>query len=311
MKKIITLTLNPAVDLHCYIENFAPYHENLAHYIGKPLPSGKGVNISRALTVCGVESLAFVVLGSENGASFEKELTDFGMNVQSMTVAGRIRENMTVHTNNADETRISFSGFAADSALLKRVEDALIDRVDEDTFVTFTGRVPDGIPMEDTKRFLRSLISRGAKIVIDSKSFDLDDLIEMKPWLIKPNQEEISEYLNREVNTFEEVSRAAYELYEQGIANVMISLGSQGALLVCDEGTMIATPPTVDAISTIGAGDSSIGGFLSEAIKGASAEQMLCGAVSYGTAACLTPGTEPPRAEDVLVIRQQVNVQFL
>jgi len=307
--KIITLTLNPAVDLHCYIENFAPYHENLAHYTAKPLPGGKGVNISRALTVNGVDNLAFVVLGEENGAAFRQELIDVGMHVRSITVPGRIRENMTVHTNNAEETRISFAGFSADESLLARVEADLLDEIDGETFVTFTGRVPEGIPMEATKGFLRALEEKGAKIVIDSKSFGLTDLIEAKPWLIKPNQEEISEYLGREIETFEEVFRVAQSLYEQGIANVMISLGEQGALLVCEEGGFIATPPAIDAVSTIGAGDSSIGGFLAEAVKGASGEQMLRGAVSYGTAACMTEGTQPPRAEDVKAVCERITVR--
>ncbi len=307
--KIITLTLNPAIDLHCYIENFAPYHENLAQFLGKPFPGGKGVNISRALTVNGVDNLAFLVLGEENGASFAQELIDFGMNVQSVTVPGRIRENMTVHTNNADETRISFSGFTADATLLDRVVEALSDQIDNETFVTFTGRVPEGIPMAATKRFLRTLEEKGAKIVIDSKSFDLQDLIDAKPWLIKPNQEEISDYLGREINTFEEVFRAAQSLYEQGISNVMISLGEKGALLVCAEGGYIATPPAIRAVSTIGAGDSSIGGFLAAAVRGASAEQMLCGAVSYGTAACMAEGTCPPQMEDVQNVLARITVQ--
>lgn len=306
--KIITLTLNPAIDIHCYIEKFAPYHENLAK-ITSSLASGKGVNISRALLAGGVENLAFVVLGSENGASFERELTESGMTVRSITVDGRIRENMTVHTEGADETRISFSGFLADKSLLDRTLDALADEIDGETFVTFTGRVPDGIDMKDTKAFLRALEQRGARIVIDSRSFGLSDLLEMRPWLIKPNQEEISEYLGREIHSFEEVACAARELYEQGIEHVMISLGAKGALLVCRDGSFVATPPKLEALSTIGAGDSTIGGFLAAAVTGATAEQMLASAVSYGSAACLTEGTLPPKGEDIPTVRAQVRVE--
>lgn len=303
--KIITLTLNPAIDLHCYIEKFAPYHENLAK-ITSQLASGKGVNISRALMAGGVDNLAFVVLGSENGAAFAQELTDSGMKIRSITAPGRIRENMTIHTEGADETRISFSGFAADKSLLEKTMESLADEIDGETFVTFTGRVPDGIDMVDTKKFLRALEAKGAKIVIDSRSFGLADLVEMKPWLIKPNQEEISEYLGREIKGFNEVLSAAKELYAQGIANVMISLGSQGALLVCDDGAFVATPPSIDALSTIGAGDSTIGGFLAAAVAGETAEQMLACAVSYGTSACLTEGTLPPRGEDIPTVRAGV-----
>ena len=305
--KIITLTLNPAFDIHCYVEKFAPYHENLAK-ITDTEAGGKGVNISRALTACGVENLAVVVLGEENGESFCKKLMADGMNYRALTVAGRIRENITIHTKDADETRISFSGFALDTDLTDRLADALQSEIDGQTLVTFTGRVPSGLDMSAVKAFLRRLQAWGARIVIDSRSFDLEDLVEMKPWLIKPNQEEISEYLGRDIKTFEDVAQAAKDLYGQGIENVMISLGAQGALLVCRDGAFVATPPRIEAISTIGAGDSSIGGFLAEAVRGASGEQMLCGAVSYGTAACMTEGTRPPRAEDVSAVRKQIEV---
>ena len=305
--KIITLTLNPAFDMHCHIEHFAPYHENLAR-ITDYSASGKGVNISHALDECGVPNLAFVVLGAENGDAFEKNMIADGMTYRTLTVPGRIRENITIHTEGADETRISFEGFRADSTLTDRVAELLEPEIDGETFVTFTGRIAAGMEIGAAKAFLRRLEAKGAKIVIDSKSFSLDDLLEMKPWLIKPNEEEISEYLKRPIETFEEVLCAARELHGQGIANVMISLGAKGALLVCEEGAFVATPPQIQAVSTIGAGDSSIGGFLAAAIEGASGVEMLRRAVSYGTAACLTEGTRPPRAEDVLTVLPQVTV---
>ena len=115
--KIITLTLNPAIDMHCYAENFEPFHENLAHITSSDA-GGKGVNISRALTVNGVENLARVVLGNENGKSFADSLKADGMDLIELYVDGRIRENITLHTNNNPETRISFAGFVATDALI-------------------------------------------------------------------------------------------------------------------------------------------------------------------------------------------------
>ncbi len=306
--KIITLTLNPAFDIHCEVEHFAPYHENLAR-IQAHEAGGKGVNISRALTVNGVENLCFVVLGEENGDSFAKRLSADGMTYRSLTVAGRIRENITVHTEGADETRISFPGFPTDESLLCRVAEELSDVLEDGCFVTFTGRVPEGIPMSAVKNFLRSMQEKGARIVIDSRSFSLEDLIEMKPWLIKPNQEEISDYLARPVETFEEVLAAAEEMYRRGISHVMISLGAKGALLVCEEGCFVAEPPAICALSTIGAGDSSIGGFLAAAAEEKRAEEMLCLAVAYGSAACMSEGTRPPRREDVDDLLPKIRVR--
>ncbi len=307
--KIITLTLNPAFDIHCHVPAFAPYHENLAK-ISAHEAGGKGVNISRALTYNGVENLAFVVLGDENGDSFKKRLEDDKMTYSALTVKGRIRENITLHTDNAPETRISFEGFETDEALLTKTFDALMNEGVSDAIVTFTGRVPSGISMSAVKEFLQKLVDNGAKIVIDSRSFSLSDLIEVKPWLIKPNQEEISEYLGIEIEKFEDAINAARELHEKGITNVMISLGSQGALLVSDSGAYVAKPPKIEALSTIGAGDSSIGGFLAAAVSGEGSEGMLRRAVSYGTAACMTEGTRPPLRSDVEKIYDQITLLF-
>lgn len=306
--KIITLTLNPAFDIHCHIKSFAPYHENLAKITDREA-GGKGVNISRALTVNGVENLAFVVLGDENGESFAKRLEADRMTYRALTVSGRIRENITIHEDEADETRISFEGFATDASLLSDILSALEREGLDGAFITFTGRVPAGIDMPSVKAFLKSLSEKGAKIIIDSKSFSLDDIIEVKPYLIKPNGEEISEYLGIEITDFSDVRIAAEELHNKGIENVMISLGDKGALLVSDSGAYIATPPRIDAISTIGAGDSSIAGFLAAAVKEKKGADSLRLAVAYGTAACLTEGTRPPRREDVNKIYEKVSTK--
>ena len=308
--KIITLTLNPAFDIHCYIENFAPYQENLAS-ITEHEAGGKGVNISRALTYNGAENLALVVLGEENAESFRLCLDKDGMNYHALCVSGRIRENITVHTNGADETRISFAGFCADASLLDKLECELDGILEEGSYVTVTGRNPTGLPMPEVKAFLRKLKNKGAKLIIDSRSFSLEDLIELRPWLIKPNQEEISEYLGRQIKDFSDTLDAARALWEGGIENVMISLGAQGALLVCDEGAFSAVPPSVSAVSTIGAGDSSIAGFLFAAEQGKNSPEMLRTAVSFGTAACLTSGTKPPAPSDVERILKDIKLNTL
>lgn len=307
---IITLTPNPSFDIHWYTEHFAPYHENLAETT-QILASGKGINISRALAACGVENLPFAILGADNAERFRQNLGDAGIVCREIVVPGQIRENFTLHTADAPETRISFSGFPTDDSLLTRMEEAIAPDVTENTMITFTGRVPPGMTMAAVKDFLRSLAAKGARIVIDSKSFTLDDLLELKPWLIKPNQEEIGEYLGREIERFEEVIPAAKSLHYAGIANVMVSLGAQGALLVSAEGTFIATPPACQPVSTIGAGDSTIAGFLAAASEGLDTAGCLVRAVSYGTAACLTEGTLPPRKEDVDRILPKVTLKQL
>ncbi len=306
--KIVTITLNPAFDIHCHIDNFLPCRENLAHVTERDA-GGKGVNISRALTANQTENIALLVLGEKNAVDFCQALSVDGILSHNIIVPGRIRENITIHTNDTEETRISFAGFSADESLLSLISNTLDELLDNESFVTFTGRVPDGIGMDAVKGFLMALKKRGVKIVVDSRSFEKQDLIDIKPWLIKPNQEEISHYFGRNIQTQEEALEAAQYLYHNGIENVMISLGARGALLVCQEGSFLAVPPQIDAISTIGAGDSSIAGFLVAAMNRKTSKEMLAMAVSYGSAACLQKGTRPPKSENIARLLSQVTVQ--
>ena len=289
--RIITLTLNPAIDMHCYAENFEPYHENLAQITASDA-GGKGVNISRALTVNGIDNAALVVLGNENGASFASSLIADGMSIVELYVDGRIRENITLHTNNAPETRISFTGFVATDSLIDKVEELLSD-VDEDTVVTLTGSNPKGISIERVMTMVKNLQAKGARVVIDSRSFSKDDLLASRPWLIKPNEEEIGMYTDITVTDFASAALAAKQIRAQGIENVIIS-SSKGAVLACADGTYVAYAPKITVASTIGAGDSSIAGFLAAGKEGKSYAEMLKNAVAYGSAACTTEGTKPP-----------------
>ena len=306
--KIYTITLNPAYDVHAYAEHFAPFHENLANVTSREA-GGKGVNLSRALKNGGTENTAVIVLGKDNCTEFKTELESAGLSTLLLEKPGRIRENLTLHCANQPETRISFSGFPADDSLLAEVA-ALLD-VDEDTVITFTGRVASGMSMDRVKTFLKDLQAKGAKIVLDSKSFSTQDIFEVKPWLIKPNQEEISEYLGCEVRNIEEAIQKAQVFADHGVTNVMVSLGEQGALLLHSGSGYIATPPAIHAISTIGAGDSSLAGFIAAAQKGKNPAECLQNAVTYGTAACLTEGSLPPTAADIAAISPQVQVKQL
>lgn len=308
--KIVTLTLNPAFDVHCFAENFQPFHENLAHVTANEA-GGKGVNISRALTVNGVENTALVVLGEENGDSFRRALIADQIPFRDVTVAGRIRENITLHTNDAPETRISFAGFTATDGLIDRVEALLNDLMDGDCILTFTGRNPEGVSMDRVKSMLIGLQKKGVKIVLDSRSFGKQDMIDVRPWLIKPNEEEIGMYADIDVQDFDSAKQAAETLRAAGIENVMISLGSKGAMLCCEKGCYVVYAPKIEALSTIGAGDSSIGGFCAAAKEGLEYSDMLRYAVAYGSAACMTEGTRPPQAKDVKALLSDLTVLTL
>ena len=117
--KIITLTLNPAFDIHCYAKNFKEYTENFVEVLSKDA-GGKGINISRALTYNGIDNAAYMVVGCENKKEFIKSIKEDNINYKEIEVSGKIRENITIHSDNVPETRISFSGFCInESHILK------------------------------------------------------------------------------------------------------------------------------------------------------------------------------------------------
>ena len=301
--KIITLTLSPAFDVHLSVPNFAAERENLVEASTRDI-GGKGINISRALTENGVSNISLVVLGNENSEDFLRGMDACGLNERiTLNVDGRIRENMTVHPENAPETRISFKGFRADEGLLDRVFSLIAP--DSDTVVTFTGSLPGGITDNETEDFLRRIVDSGAKLVIDSKSVPLDMLKRINPWLIKPNSEELAAYLGE--LDFDGIVKAASELHRGGIVNALISLGGDGSVLACDEGIFKVTAPKINVVSTIGAGDSMIAGFIA-AMEG-TAEERLRTATAFGSAACLTEGTNPPTKENVARLSNEVIIE--
>lgn len=216
---ITTLTLNPAFDIHAALTDFRAGHENLAEKVTRDI-GGKGINISRALTENRVSNRALVVLGSENAAEFREGLIREGLDFDELVYPGRIRENITIHPSSGDETRLSFKGFACDSGLLDRVDSLLrsANEAKEGDIVTFTGSLPGGISESDAEKFLISLRGRGVRVVIDSKSIRLDSLKRIKPWLIKPNAEELEAYFG-ELDEDMMVEKAK-ELHSGGIGKI-------------------------------------------------------------------------------------------
>jgi 1-phosphofructokinase family hexose kinase len=303
--QILTLTLNPAFDIHCGVKTFIPERENYMRSFRRHI-GGKGVNISRALHENGVESTAFVVLGRQNSADFERELSACGIRYVPVYVNGRIRENITIHPEDAQETRISFEGCHVSLETAKEIFDTMLPLCDENTVFTFNGRMPAGLSVEDIKPLLEAVKQTGAHLAVDSGTFTMEDFIDVKPWLIKPNQEEISRCMGREITTVEQALDAAMLLHEKGIENVMVSMGGKGAVLACAAGGFAVSAPEIEVISTIGAGDSSVAGFCAAFACGGAVEECLANAVSYGSAACLTAGTNPPKKEDVDRIRRDI-----
>jgi len=292
--KIYTLTLSPAFDIHAECEQLVIKKENLLDIRSRD-SGGKGINISRALKSLGIDSTPIILLGKESKKEFLSGIPTLSKSAVIIECDGRIRENLTVHTKSG-ETRLSFKGTEAPPDLFSRLSELTF--LDTGDILTFTGRLPEGASKAEAIEFLKRQKSRGIRVIIDSSSLTLSDICEISPYLIKPNEEEISKYLGKEINAKDLALEAAKEIRARGTENVMISLGALGAALSSSEGEYFVPAPKITPISTIGAGDSSIAGFILAKSLGLSARDCLIYAVSAGSAACQAYGTEPPRKED-------------
>lgn len=306
--KIITVTLNPAYDFHYQMNELVLYKENYVDHINFSV-GGKGINISRALKKNGLENFAYVMLGKENKFELEERLRIEEIGYHAIYCKGRIRENITVHTPGKPETRISLDNFTLDETKLLELEMELLQVIDQDTIVAFSGRIPKGLSREGVIEFLLKLKHTGCYLAVDSSSLTMEDLLEVKPWLIKPNEQEIETLLKKPIKTIEEAKETAEWLHQQGIDMVLISMGPQGACLVTEDSYYIASTPDIQVKSTIGAGDSMIAGFIGAYAQHENLKECLLQGVAYGTAACMVEGTAPPEPEMIKELQDKILIQ--
>ena len=300
MKQIRTITLNPCFDWHYTVPNFSAGKENLVTEISMEA-GGKGVNTSRALRVNGVDNLAYIVIGDENGETFVAQMKKDDVSCRYFKIKGRIRENITVHSSEGKETRISLNTFRVPELAFAELEAAILSEDVPNLLVSFSGRIPMGLEKSRVAEMLKKLIAGGAKVVVDSASFTPNDLRELHPWFIKPNEQEIGMFLGKTPASVREAADAARELVLAGISETaMISLGGDGAAYSDGKNTYVLHVPKLEnPVSTIGAGDSTIAGLLAGTAQGLPQTDALRLAVAYGTAACMTAGTLPPLPKDV------------
>lgn len=288
---IYTVTLNPATDIHYRVPGFAVGRESYADSVLTSC-GGKGINVSRALTALGTENEA-LFLGDADGA-FLSRIRAEGIRAFAVPTGGHIRENVTIHDPVSGETRISLDTFSVTETEFAAISEALFSRLSAGDTVAFCGRNPKGVEKSAVMDLLKAIKAHGAALVLDSNSFTPEDILDVLPDLIKPNEQELAAF-----GDFSDVTSTAERLHEAGIRHVMISLGGDGIVYAGDTGVFRVSAPKITVRSTIGAGDSAIAGFIAAATAGKSARDCVRMAVAAGSAACLTEGTAPPAAETV------------
>lgn len=289
--KIITVTVNPAIDLHLRADSLIAGGDNKATVERRDM-GGKGVNVSRALKSLGLPSLCFVILGRENGAQFRDELEALGLSVLAEYVDGRVRENINIHTESAD-TVIATDGPRVEKNTVKSMENILSPHVSEGDTVIFSGRISDLSDKGALLDYLHRLKSMRVRLILDSKSLTAEDIKRLRPYLIKPNTDEAEWLLGCQVSA-ENVRAAAEGLLALGAEYVLLSMGGDGAVLAHGRDVYYAKAPRLSPISTTGAGDTALAGFIYATGLGMSDAEALRFAVAAGSAKCMTQGNIPP-----------------
>jgi 1-phosphofructokinase len=301
---IVTLTANPSVDrtmqLDTPIERGGVFR---ALSVGDEA-GGKGVNVARAVAHAGVPAVA--VLPADNDDLLVKGLIEAGVHPVNVPVGRPSRVNITVTEPDGTTTKFNDPGHAFSDTVLGEVENRLVDRSRGDDWVVLSGSLPPNTPAQWYADLMTKLKAAGRRVAIDTSGAALAAVVANNgylPDLLKPNAEELASLTGDDGEALEAdpaaAALAARHLVEQGIGAVLLTLGSQGALLITADGGWRATPPPITVRSTVGAGDASLAGYLLAEIRSLAAPDRLREAVAYGAAAASLHGSTMPRESDL------------
>lgn len=304
--RIVTVTPNPSLDRT--IELAGELQRGAVQRATRSTaePGGKGVNVSRVVVASGGDTVA--VLPGDELDPVLLGLATRGIPTAALPIGAPLRSNVTVTEPTGTTTKLnepgpSLAGRLDDLAALVADTAAATATGPAARWVVVAGSLPPGLPDDALAVLVRAVRARhGAdvRIAVDSSGVPFTALLQSgeRIDLVKPNAEELAEVAGGDPEEYERDLDAAVagaqRLRRKNVGTVLLTLGSAGAVLVSDEGAFAAAAPKIVARSTVGAGDSSLAGYLLAEVAGASPEQRLAQAVATGAAAAALPGSDVP-----------------
>jgi len=306
---IVTVTMNPAVDETLTVHRLEVGETNRILETEFD-PGGKGLNVSRVVDRLGRPTTAIVMLGGETGQFIRSRLQREDVDLEVIQLDCPTRINISILDESAGiQTNLNHEGAPIESTDLDALESAIRKWTSEARVMVFGGSLPPGAPAGTYRRMIDCVRDTDTICVLDTSGEALVEGIKARPYLIKPNREEIEEISGVEVESIDDAVAAAGDLLAQGIGEVVVSLGRDGAVAVTDEGAWRAIPPDVEVRSTIGAGDSMVAGLAIGLAEMLGTAQGLILGTAASTATVMTPGTDLCRPEDVQLLLDQVIVE--
>ena len=310
MADIITITINPAVDIFVSTERVEPTRK-MRCSAPKRDPGGGGINVARVAQRLDASVTAIFPTGGAIGRLLHRLLEREG--VPSIVTPSHVetRENFTAYEDaSGEQFRFVLPGSRLHEAEWMAVLDKLAELTDKPKFVVASGSEPPGVPDDFFARVVKLARKIGAKPVVDTSGDALKRTLDHGVYLIKPNINELAELMGMPLDNDSARIAACRKLIGSARAEVVaLTLGEDGAMLVTKENAWRASPMKIEVVSAVGAGDSFLGGLVASLAKGKNLEDAFRVAVAAASAAVMSPGTELCRAAEVERLLPQVKIE--
>lgn len=306
---IITVTLNPAVDHTLDLHHLTLGDTNRVQN-SRIDPGGKGINVSRVLQELQRESMASGLAPGSLGRFVEHSLLERGILCDFVHTRGQTRTNLTVVDESLHETTLlSYRGPEIDPRHLDTLQTKLRRYISSGDWLVVAGSIPPPIEAIAYEKLIELGRVAGAKTVLDADAEALAAGLRGKPDLVKTNHHEAERLLDVELDDEASLENAAREMRRAGAGTAVVTAGRRGAVAVTEDEVWWAWPPEVEVVSSVGAGDAFLAGMLLQLSDNAEMEEALRWATAAGAAACLSPGTQLCKRDDVLRLLDQVRVE--
>ncbi len=284
MARVLTVTLNPALDLTVQLPFLRLGEVNRSESL-QVHAAGKGLNVAQVLADLGHQLTVTGFLGESNPQAFEQLFGARGFTDEFVRVAGETRSNLKLAETDGRVTDINGPGLAVTEAQCDELLARLQRLAPAHDLVVVAGSLPRGIDSQWFVQLLNSLKALGVRVALDTSGVALRDGLATRPWLIKPNEEELAEARGVDLTGSSALLAEARRLQGEGIEHVVVSQGADGVSWFSPGAALHAQPPRVQVISTVGAGDSLLAGMLHGLLVGWPAERTLAHATAIAAQA--------------------------
>ncbi|RAK18345.1 6-phosphofructokinase 2 [Salipiger aestuarii] len=315
MNDILTVTLNPALDLSTTADRVVAGPKLRCDPINVD-PGGGGINVARVVATLGGRARAFVALAGPNGMRLEEALLQLNIPLVRMKAPGETRESFAVHDRSTGEQfRFVLPGPHWDEAEAAEALQAIASATPRGGIVVLSGSQPPGISVEFTTQLCAGLKDRGAYVIADTSGEALARLArgtDPAPAVLRMDSEEAENLAGRRLATRRESAEFAAELVARGAAGrVILARGADGSVMAGPEGLTQVSAAPVSVVSAVGAGDSFVGAFAYGVACGISAPDALALGAAAASATVTTAGTQLCTRDHIMELLPQCAASFI